>query len=201
MTSCCLLYLYKQPSLPLPLHPPLPISALLTHLLVYISGDKMVSGSYTVEVPFNVSAARLWKGAIEEPHILYPKLMPDFFSKAERIGEGVGAINVFYFAPAANLPPGSLNKNKIEVLDEATFTFKNSSVEGGLLGVRVQSFTYESVFVPSGPDSCVAKIKFEYETIGDQDLSEEEIKPNREGSVGVLKAVEGYLLANPDVYA
>ncbi|KAG6530927.1 pathogenesis-related protein STH-21-like [Zingiber officinale] len=161
----------------------------------------MVSGSYTVEVPFNVSAARLWKGAIEEPHILYPKLMPDFFSKAERIGEGVGAINVFYFAPAANLPPGSVNKNKIEVLDEATFTFKNSSVEGGLLGVRVQSFTYESVFVPSGPDSCVAKIKFEYETIGDQDLSEEEIKPNREGSVGVLKAVEGYLLANPDVYA
>ncbi|KAG6530933.1 pathogenesis-related protein 1-like isoform X1 [Zingiber officinale] len=161
----------------------------------------MVSGSCTDEVTLNVSAARLWKGAIEEPHILYPKLMPDFFSKAERIGEGVGAINVFYFAPAANLPPGSLNKIKIEVLDEATFTFKNSSVEGGLLGVLVKSQTYESVFVPSGAHSCVAKLKFEYETIGDRDLTEEELKGTRDGSIGVLKATEGYLLANPDVYA
>ncbi|KAG6530929.1 pathogenesis-related protein 1-like [Zingiber officinale] len=161
----------------------------------------MVSGSCTDEVAFNVSAARLWKGAIEEPHILHPKLMPDLFSKAERIGEGVGAINVFYFSPAANLPR-SFNKNKIEVLDEATFTFKNSAVEGGgLLGVVVKSYIYESVFIPSGADSCVAKIKFEYETIGDKDLSEEELKSNRVGSIGVLKAVEGYLLANPDVYA
>ncbi|XP_074576937.1 pathogenesis-related protein B-like [Curcuma longa] len=161
----------------------------------------MVSGSCTDEVAFNVSAAKLWKGAVVEPHILYPKLLPDFFSKAERIGEGVGAITVFYFAPAANLPPGSLNKNKIEVLDEATFTFKNSTVEGGLLGVLVSSLTYESVFVPTGADSCVAKIKFEYETIGDKDLGEEELKATRDGSIGVLKAVEGYLLANPDVYA
>ncbi|XP_042419837.1 pathogenesis-related protein 1-like isoform X2 [Zingiber officinale] len=161
----------------------------------------MVSGSFTGEVTLNVSAARLWKGGIEEPHILYPKLMPDYISKAERIGEGVGAINVFYYSPAANLPPGSLIKNKIEVLDEATFTFKNSSVEGGLLGVLVNSFTYESVFIPSGPDSCVAKIKFDYETIADQDLSEEELKAGRDGSIAVLKATEGYLLANPDVYA
>lgn len=69
------------------------------------------------------------------------------------------------------------------------------------LGVLLKSLIYESVFVSSGADSCIAKIKMEYETLGDKDLSEEELRPIRDGSIGVLKAVEGYLLANPDVYA
>ncbi|KAG6489188.1 uncharacterized protein LOC122004234 [Zingiber officinale] len=105
----------------------------------------MVSGSCTDEATFNVSAARLWKGVVCEPHILYPKLLPDIFSKAERAN--------------SNMPLGSFNKNKIEVFDE------------------------------------------EYETLGDKHLTEEELKPIRDGSIGVLKAVEGYLLADPDVYA
>ncbi|KAG6535195.1 hypothetical protein ZIOFF_000157 [Zingiber officinale] len=183
------------------LHPLVVRPLLVTYFLVCILGNKMVSGSCTDEVTLNVSAARLWKGAVCEPHILYPKLLPNFFSKAERIGEGVGAVNVFYFAPASNMPLGSFNKNKIVVLDEATYTFKNTATEGGLVGVLLKSLDYESVFVPSGADSCIAKIKMEYETLGDKDLSEEELKPIRDGSIGVLKAVEGYLLANPDVYA
>lgn len=187
----------------------------------------MVFGSCTDEVAFNVSSSRLWKGAVCEPHILYPKLMPNFFSKAERIGEGVGAINVFYFAPgikklslkenekftliailfyahknaAANMPLGSCNKNKIDVMNERAYTFKNTAIEGGLIGVLLKSLTYESVFVPSGANSCIAKIKMEYETLGDRPLSEEELKPVRDGSIGVLKAVEAYLLANLNVYA
>ncbi|KAG6492306.1 hypothetical protein ZIOFF_047260 [Zingiber officinale] len=67
----------------------------------------MVSGSCTDDATFNVSAARLWKGAVCEPHIFCPKLLPDFFSKAE----------------GANMPLGSFNKNKIEVFDEASYTF------------------------------------------------------------------------------
>lgn len=105
------------------------------------------------------------------------------------------------YSTANNQPLGNFNKNKIVVFDEATYTFKTSLVEGGLHSVLFKSFTYGSVFVPSGADSCIAKIKFEYETLGGKDLTEEELKPTRDGSIRVLKAVEGYLLANPNVYA
>lgn len=88
-----------------------------------------------------------------------------------------------------------------EVIDEATYSFKNTTIEGGLISVHLKSLTYESVFVPLGANSCTAKIKMEYETIGDKPLSEEELKPIQDGSIGVLKSAEAYLLTNPSVYA
>lgn len=92
-------HLYKRSSPTVSSSKFLFFSLCVSYFVVYILRDKMVFGSCTDEVTFNVSSAKLWKGAVCEPHILYPKLMPNFFSRAERIGEGVGAINVFYFAP------------------------------------------------------------------------------------------------------
>ncbi|KAG6499529.1 pathogenesis-related protein STH-2-like [Zingiber officinale] len=161
----------------------------------------MVVGSCIDEITVNVSNSRLWKGAVCDAHILYPKLLPDFFAKGERVGEGVGSINILHFAPASKMPIGSVNKTKVEIFDEATYSTKYSVIEGGFVGVYFKSVSYESIFEATGPNTCVAKVKTVYETLEDKPPSEEELKAIRDGSTQVLKAVEAYLIANPDVYA
>lgn len=99
------------------------------------------------------------------------------------------------------MPIGSVNKTKVEMLDEATYSTKYSVIEGGFVGVFFKSVSYESTFEATGPNSCIAKIKTVYETLEDRPPSEEELKGIRDGSTQVLKAVEAYLIANPDVYA
>ncbi|XP_074591552.1 pathogenesis-related protein STH-2-like [Curcuma longa] len=161
----------------------------------------MVASSCIDEITLNVSNSRLWKGAVCDAHTLYPKLLPDFFAKGERIGEGVGSITILYFGPGSNMPIGSVNKSKVEKLDEATYSTKYSVIEGPLVGVVFKSVSYESTFEATGPNSCIAKIKTVYETLEDKPPSEEELKGIRDGSIHVIKAIEAYLIANPDVYA
>ncbi|KAG6499523.1 pathogenesis-related protein STH-2-like [Zingiber officinale] len=161
----------------------------------------MVVGSCIDEITVNVSNSRLWKGAICDAHILYPKLLPEFFTKYERVGEGVGSINILHFAPASKMAIGSVNKNKVEILDEATYTTKYSVIEGDLVGVYFKSVSYEITFEATGPNTCVAKVKTVYETLEDKHPNEEELNAIRNGSTKVLKAIEAYLIANPDVYA
>ncbi|KAG6495583.1 hypothetical protein ZIOFF_043409 [Zingiber officinale] len=96
---------------------------------------------------------------------------------------------------------GSVNKNKVEILDEATYTTKYSVIEGDLVGVYFKSVSYEITFEATGPNTCVAKVKTVYETLEDKHPSEAELNAIRNGSTQVLKAIEAYLIANPDVYA
>ncbi|KAG6495587.1 pathogenesis-related protein STH-2-like [Zingiber officinale] len=161
----------------------------------------MVVGSCIDEITVNVSKSRLWKGAICDAHILYPKLLPEIFAKYERVGKGVGSINILHFAPASKMPIGSVSKMKVEIFDEATYSTKYSVIEGGFVGVYFKSVSYESTFEATGPNTCVAKIKIVYETLEDKPLSEEELNAVRGGSTQGLKAIEAYLIANPDVYA
>lgn len=92
-------------------------------------------------------------------------------------------------------------KQVVQVLDHSGHTIKNKIIEGGLIGKRLESHAFETKFEASGVDSCVAKLKIEYSTIDDVPLSAEEETLIKEGVTSVLKAIEGYLLANPTAYA
>ncbi|XP_074559354.1 pathogenesis-related protein STH-2-like [Curcuma longa] len=159
----------------------------------------MVASSYTDEVSVNASLSRVWKSTVWDSHNFFPKIMPDFFTKAEIIGDGgVGSIKIFHFGPAG---PGGVTKNKVEVLDDVTHRLVYSVIEGPLLGPVLKAHVFDTTFEASGADSCVAKVKISVDTVGDEPLNEEIAKDLREGGVGVLKATEAYLLSNPDAYA
>ncbi|KAK6228613.1 hypothetical protein SCA6_000953 [Theobroma cacao] len=51
---------------------------------------------------------------------------------------------------------------------------------------------------PGGGSVCKSTSK--YYTIGDNEIKEEQIKTGKERAFGMYKAVEAYLLANPDAY-
>ncbi|OMP14014.1 hypothetical protein COLO4_00427 [Corchorus olitorius] len=54
-------------------------------------------------------------------------------------------------------------------------------------------------FVASPDGGSICKSTSKYFTIGDIEIKEEEIKAGKEKALGLYKAVEAYLLANPDV--
>ncbi|WRX20381.1 hypothetical protein QQP08_012868 [Theobroma cacao] len=64
----------------------------------------------------------------------------------------------------------------------------------------LEKISYETKFV-AGPDGgSVCKSTSKYYTIGDIEIKEEQIKAGKERALGMYKAVEAYLLANPDAY-
>ncbi|XP_064979284.1 phytohormone-binding protein-like [Musa acuminata AAA Group] len=162
--------------------------------------DAMVAGCCTEELTLNVSVHRVWKAAACEDHILLPKIMPQYFSGAELIGDGeAGSTKIFHFDPA--MKPLIFVKNHVEVLDHGSHTLKYKTVEGGHLGHTLKSHTIEHKYDALSADTCSLKIKVEYDTIDDKGLPEEEVNKIKEGSVWVAKAVEGYLTTNPAAYA
>ncbi|URE34988.1 hypothetical protein MUK42_16448 [Musa troglodytarum] len=143
--------------------------------------DAMVAGCCTEELTLNVSVHRVWKAAVCEDHILLPKIMPQYFSGAELIGDGeAGSTKIFHFAP--ELKPLVFVKNHVEVLDHASHTLKYKTVDGGHLGHTLKSHTIEYRYEALSADTCAMKVKVSYDTIADKELPEEDVKKIKEGT-------------------
>ncbi|XP_021280814.1 pathogenesis-related protein STH-2-like [Herrania umbratica] len=155
--------------------------------------------TYTQEFTCSVAPARMFKALILDSDNLIPKLMPKSIKNVELIhGDGgVGSIK------QTNFPEGShfkYLKNRIDALDVDNCVCKYTTIEGDVIGDKLESISYELKFEASGA-GCVCKMTSHYHTKGDFVLKEEEIKAGKEQAVGMYKVVEAYLLANPNVYA
>jgi hypothetical protein len=91
-------------------------------------------------------------------------------------------------------------KHKIDVLDKEHFTYHYSVVEGGPLSETLEKVSYETKLVASPDGGAIFKSTGKYYTKDHAEINEEQIKAEDEKANGVFKAVEGYLLANPDAY-
>ncbi|CAK7333273.1 unnamed protein product [Dovyalis caffra] len=162
----------------------------------------MVSGIIYGEHTSPVPVDRLWKATFCDGHNLVPKLMPGIISSVvilEGDGIGVGSIKKFNFTDAVK--EFSYVKDRVEVMDQENHIFKYSIIEGGVLGVKVKSFFAEVGLTSTNEGGCLAKLKIEYEPIGDSLLSEEDANDVTKGVLAMVKAVDAYLVANPSAYA
>ncbi|OMP14017.1 hypothetical protein COLO4_00422 [Corchorus olitorius] len=77
-----------------------------------------------------------------------------------------------------------------------------SVIKGDALMNTLDKITCETKLEQSSDGGCVCKTSNKYYTIGDFELKEEGIKAGRckEKALGMFKAVEAYLLPNPDAY-
>ena len=91
-------------------------------------------------------------------------------------------------------------KHKVDVLDKENFTYNYSVVEGGPLSEKLEKVSYETKLVASPGGGTIFKSTGKYYTKDHAEINEEQIKAEDEKATGVFKAVEGYLLANPDAY-
>lgn len=90
-------------------------------------------------------------------------------------------------------------KHQVDGLDAENFTYSYSVIEGDALGDVVEKISYETKLVVSGGGSIV-KSTSTYYTKGDHEIKEENVKEGKEKASGLFKAIEGYLLTNPDAY-
>lgn len=89
----------------------------------------------------------------------------------------------------------------MDELDEKNFRFEYSLIEGDGMMEKVEKITYEVKFERTADGGSINKMTSTYYTKGDFVLTEEEIKAGKEKALGMYKAVEAYLLQNPDAYA
>lgn len=89
----------------------------------------------------------------------------------------------------------------MDAIDDQQRVFKYSVIEGGLIGKKVKSTSFELKFEPATDGGSVCKFNAEFESMEDGLPTEEVTKEIMGGMTGMFKALEGYLLANPEAYA
>ncbi|KAL5541888.1 hypothetical protein UlMin_009598 [Ulmus minor] len=156
--------------------------------------------TFTQEISCPIAPTRMFKALIIESNQLIPKLLPQFIASVDVIqgNGGAGTIEQVNFTEAS---PFKYVKHRINELDQDNFSCKYSLIEGDALGDKLESIDYEVKFEAAADGGCICKMTSKYNTLGDFEVKEEEIKEGKEKAMGIYKVVESYLLQNPHVYA
>ncbi|KAK8623905.1 hypothetical protein V6N13_065265 [Hibiscus sabdariffa] len=155
--------------------------------------------TYESEVITAIPPCKMFRACILDGDKLIPKVVPQAFKSVEYIqGNGEpGSIKKVTFGEGSQF---EYMKQKVEALDEEKFAYTYSVIEGDALMNKLEKITYEMKMEASPDGGSVCKTTSKYYTIGDFELKEEGIKAGKEKALGMFKAIEAYLQANPDAY-
>uniref|UniRef100_A0ACD5YJL3 Uncharacterized protein n=1 Tax=Avena sativa TaxID=4498 RepID=A0ACD5YJL3_AVESA len=159
----------------------------------------MVSGCViTEECTMVVSADQMWKVACSGDAL--QKACAAIIDTVEEKGDGgPGSITTLTLSAAAG---GSLLTSRVVVRDHASRVLRNEILEGGKVSCQLKSQVTEVKLEEAEEGTCIAKFKVEYERLdGSGALAPEDQAELIGGYIGMLKAVEAYLIANPAEYA
>ncbi|KAL1372446.1 hypothetical protein HN51_002605 [Arachis hypogaea] len=156
--------------------------------------------TFKQEYSSSVAPSRMFQALIIDSRTLIPKLLPQFVKEVNLIqGNGeAGSIEQVNFSEAG---PFKYLKHRIDELDKDNLVCKYTLIEGDPLGDKLESVAYEVRFEATDDGGCLCKMSSNYNTIGEYQVTEEEVKEGRESTIGIYKVVESYLKENPNVYA
>ncbi|KAI9123129.1 hypothetical protein K1719_006018 [Acacia pycnantha] len=147
-----------------------------------------------------IAPGKLFQALILEADNLIPKVVPHAIQSTEILQGDGGAGTI----RKINFGPGSPYKNathKVEAVDKEKLVYRYSVIEGDALSDKYEKITYETRLEASDNGGSVIKGTIKYVTKGDNNkVDEQEVKANKDKASGLLKAVEAYLLANPELY-
>nr|AAS73005.1 PR10-5-like protein [Gossypium barbadense] len=153
--------------------------------------------TYNYESTSPVAPARLFKAFSLEADKVWPKAAPQAVKSVEvEANPGPGSIVKINFAEGL---PFQYMKHQIGGHDDKNLSYSYSLIEGGPLGDKLEKISYDNKFEAAAGGGSLCKSSMKFYTVGDYVITEDEIKAQIKGSEGVYKAVEAYLLANPDV--
>nr|XP_010938338.1 pathogenesis-related protein 1-like isoform X2 [Elaeis guineensis] len=158
----------------------------------------MSPSTWTLEIESPAPAARLFK-AVLDWHNLAPKLLPNIVASAVGVqGDGtVGSVRQLNFTSA--MPFGYV-KERLDFVDFDKFEFKQSLIEGGDLGKKIESASTQFKFEQTSKGGCVCKVVTTYKPLPGVE-NKDEVAKGKEAVTATIKAAEAYLLANPGAYA
>ena len=88
--------------------------------------------------------------------------------------------------------------HRVDAIDAANFVYNFSIIGGTGLAETLEKVQFESQLVEGPNGGSLRKVRVQYFTKGDAQISEEELKAGQAKVEGLVKLVEGFLLANPD---
>lgn len=96
--------------------------------------------------------------------------------------------------------PYNYVKNRVDKIDSSKFYLKYTSIEGDIFPDTLESAVFENIYDSSGTGTHY-KLVAHYHMKGDNSMDEDEITTAKQGIQLMFKAVEEYLIANPQLYA
>lgn len=88
-------------------------------------------------------------------------------------------------------------KHRIDALDKEKMTYSYTIIEGNGMD-KIESISYQMKFEVSPDGGCKGTSVSKYHPKPGYEIEEEKLKEGRARAAVVYKAVEAYLLANPD---
>jgi len=88
--------------------------------------------------------------------------------------------------------------HKLEAVDEANLGYNYSIVGGTGLDESLEKVEFETNIVAGSDGGSIVKISVKYHTKGDAVLSDAVRDETKTKGTGLIKAIEGYVLANPN---
>ncbi|KAM0899193.1 hypothetical protein ACQ4PT_021488 [Festuca glaucescens] len=154
--------------------------------------------SWTLEIESPVAAPRLFKAGVMDWHTLAPKLAPHIIASAHPVeGEGgVGSVRQFNFTSAM---PFSVMKEKLDFLDMEKCECKSTLLEGGGIGITIETATSHIKVEATANGGSVVKVETTYKLLPGAEVKDE-ITNAKDSLTNIFKAAEAYLIANPDAY-
>ncbi|XP_058212565.1 major allergen Pru ar 1-like isoform X1 [Rhododendron vialii] len=153
--------------------------------------------TYDMEVSSSIPPAKMFKAFVLDADTLIPKIIPQAIKSVEILeGDGgAGTVKLITFGEGYAYKSA---KQRVDAIDKENFTYSYSVIEGDAFAGIVESISYHIKIVATPEGGSICKNRSIYTTKGDAQVSEEEIKAGKEKASGMFKAIEAYLLANPD---
>ncbi|KAI5581044.1 hypothetical protein POPTR_008G212700v4 [Populus trichocarpa] len=151
--------------------------------------------TYESEASTVIPPARLFKALFVDAAEVMPKALPQAIKSIVTLeGDGgPGTIKQTYFGD------GSLSfKERTDAIDKENLSYAYTVFEGAVLANTYEKIFNESKIEASPDGGSVCKTSTTYYTVGNVDAKADEIKDGQEKQMGLFKAIEAYLLANPD---
>ncbi|GMJ12251.1 MLP-like protein 423 [Hibiscus trionum] len=153
--------------------------------------------THEMEVTAPIPPAKAFKATVLDFDTLFPKVAP-FAIKSVQVLEGNGGPGTIKKVTFAQGWGPSYLKQKVDELDTDNLSYTYTVFEGDVLKNVLEKISYENKFVagPNGGTICMRTTKFY--PVGDIEIKEETIKEGMVKQAQVFKAIEDYLVANPD---
>ncbi|KAG4946276.1 hypothetical protein JHK87_042283 [Glycine soja] len=152
--------------------------------------------THEYDTPAAVPPTRLFKAMTLDFHNLFPKIVDSIHGVVFIEGSGgPGTIKKM------TIIEGDKTKyvlHRVDAIDEAAYVYNFSIIGGTALADTLEKVSFESKLVEGSNGGSIRKVHVQFFTKGNATFSEEEVKANQAKVEGLVKLVEGYLLANPD---
>ncbi|TKY54192.1 LlR18A protein [Spatholobus suberectus] len=143
-----------------------------------------------------VAPAKLYKAFAKDSDTIIPKVIETI--QSIEIVEGNGGPGTIKKLTAVEGGKTIYVLHKVEAIDEANLVYNYSLVGGTGLEDILEKVSFETKVLPGPDGGSLGKISVKYHTKGDAALSEEVREGKKAKGIALFKAVEGYVLANPD---